>query len=73
MSVQRTIDFEEVRHGKSRLEDAINGLILTDVAAIQATAEDNEVLIGEATSFSSWMIPRLRYPPRWRRMTSKPA
>jgi hypothetical protein len=33
------------------LEDAVNGLILTD----GATAEGNEVLIGEATSLSGWM------------------
>jgi len=30
-------------------------LILTSAAVIQATAEDNEALIGAATSFSGWM------------------
>jgi hypothetical protein len=37
------------------LEETVNGLILTDGAATQATAEGNEVLIGEATSLRGWM------------------
>jgi hypothetical protein len=37
-------------------------LILTDAAAIQATVEDNELLIGEAASFSNWRAA-LRYSP----------